>query len=101
MIVTVDKTRVAHFMLLAIFTHLGGSLLMNRFDWSFLSAYGLSCSCICQLSNGMIKIYESVILVEDGTAKNNEMGKDKVSSNVGSVSSKGGNKKKRIRSKQQ
>lgn len=70
------KYRILHFIFLATFTHVVGKFLMRRFDWSFLSAYTLSCSVICQFSNIVTKVYKGMPVIEDDFPKRKENNRD-------------------------
>lgn len=76
MIVTVDTPRVLHLFLLLGVTYLGGRILIDRFDWSGLSAFGLSCTVACQLSNAIMQLYagnERDESGQEGNAKNKKL----------------------------
>jgi len=70
---------------------------MHKFEWSFLSAYGASCSLIYQLSNAVIKAYEFIVFAEDDECLKQKKGNGNSDSVVGV--GRGGNKKKKLRSK--
>lgn len=63
--VILDWTRVGHLCLLVLLTLLIGRLLSDRFGFGKLTAYGLSCSFVCQISNAIMKIYADEELNED------------------------------------
>jgi hypothetical protein len=56
--VTIDSTRVLHLLLLMGLSWLGGSLLMHYLEWSFFSAFGLSTTVVCQVSNSLMQLYQ-------------------------------------------
>ena len=56
--ITIDKGRILHLAALLTFTHLIGHFLMNWYGWTFVSAYALSCSITCQLSNVAMQVLE-------------------------------------------
>jgi hypothetical protein len=56
--VTFDWKRVLHLVLLIVLTITFGQLLVQRYEWKPLSAYGLTCSVVCQISNVILKFHE-------------------------------------------
>ena len=56
--VTIDPKRVVHLVLLLVLTVTFGRLLIERYEWNRLSAYGLVCSVVCQISNVIMKFTE-------------------------------------------
>ena len=56
--INLEWKRILHLIVLIIFTGLLGQILIKRFEWKQLSAYGLSCSLVCQISNAIFKINE-------------------------------------------
>ena len=60
--VTVDTKRLLHLGILLIVTHVLGQYLMTNYEWTFLSAYGFSCSLSCQMSNALLKVLEGGIV---------------------------------------
>jgi len=64
--VTIDLKRVLHLALLIVLTLTFGRLLTENYEWKPLSAYGLVCSIVCQLSNIMMKFHQ----VSDAITKN-------------------------------
>ena len=59
MLVTIDKTRIYHLLLLLTTTLVGGYLLIYFLEWGRLSAYGLSCTVSCQISDAILKAKET------------------------------------------
>lgn len=53
--VTIDFKRILHLLLLIVLTLTFGGLLIQRYDWKPLSAYGLACSVVCQINNIILK----------------------------------------------
>lgn len=64
--ITLDWTRVGHLCVLVSLTLLIGRLLADRFGFGKLTAYGLSCSLVCQISNAIMKIYVDEESQEEG-----------------------------------
>ena len=56
--VTVDYKRILHLIVLILLTYIFGQILVQRYDWAPLSAYGLTCSLVCQISNVILKFHE-------------------------------------------
>jgi hypothetical protein len=56
--VTIEPKRVLHLIILIVLTVTFGRLLTERYEWKFLSAYGLTCSLVCQISNVIMKFHE-------------------------------------------
>lgn len=56
--VTFDLKRFLHLIILIILTVTFGQILIQRYDWKPLSAYGLTCSLVCQISNVVLKFNE-------------------------------------------
>ena len=56
--VTIEPKRVLHLIILIVLTVTFGRLLTERYEWKFLSAYGLTCSVVCQISNVIMKFHE-------------------------------------------
>lgn len=54
--VTFDLPRVLHLLLLISLTAVGGTLLVTRYNWNGLSAYGFVCTIVCQVSGAVLKI---------------------------------------------
>jgi hypothetical protein len=73
--VNLEYTKIAHFLLLLGLTLLGGWVLMDRYEWPHLSAFGFSCTVTVQLSNLLLKL----LVYKDGkdddvtTGKNRQM----------------------------
>jgi hypothetical protein len=67
--VTVDPWRLAHLILLMATTWLGGLYLIEEWELSRLSAYGVSCFGACQLSNVILRLFgvddKRVVLNDD------------------------------------
>ena len=55
--VTLDTPRILHFVLLLTVTTLGGYALMTRYDFGFLTAFGVSCSVTVQVSDAIRKLF--------------------------------------------
>jgi len=58
MLVTIEPKRVLHLIILIVLTVTFGKLLTERYEWKPLSAYGLACSLVCQISNVIMKFHE-------------------------------------------
>lgn len=84
--ITLDWTRLGHLFLLVSLTLLIGRVIADRFGFGKLTAYGLSCSLVCQISNVIMKN------VNEGL---NEDEKDKKSASKAERRKAGGNPKKR------
>jgi hypothetical protein len=54
--ISIDSTRLAHLMLLLFFTYVCGQFLIQTWEWTNLTAYGLSCSIVCQISNAVLRL---------------------------------------------
>ena len=54
--VTFDRTRILHLLALVGFSWLGGHLLVTYLEWSYLSAFGLSVTLVCQCSNVYLQL---------------------------------------------
>lgn len=65
--VTIDIKRVLHLLLLILLTLTFGGLLIQRYDWKPLSAYGLACSIVCQINNVILKFHEISSLVKSAS----------------------------------
>mmetsp|Transcript_16501 Transcript_16501/g.23457 ORF Transcript_16501/g.23457 Transcript_16501/m.23457 type:complete len:88 (-) Transcript_16501:563-826(-) len=72
--VTVDATRIMHLIILVALTILGGKILIERWNWSRLSAYSFTCSLVCQISNAILKIFSSDLNQND-TASSTKLAK--------------------------
>mmetsp|Transcript_23487 Transcript_23487/g.50921 ORF Transcript_23487/g.50921 Transcript_23487/m.50921 type:complete len:96 (-) Transcript_23487:434-721(-) len=70
--IILDWARVGHLCLLVALTLLIGRLLSDRFGFGKLTAYGLSCSFVCQISNAIMKIYVDEELNEDDQGSKSE-----------------------------
>ena len=73
--VTIDFWRVLHLNLLVATTWLTGRFFVDRFEMSNLTAYGLGCFIVCQISNVLMKVLvgqTSTILAPSTTGKRNE-----------------------------
>mmetsp|Transcript_5133 Transcript_5133/g.6633 ORF Transcript_5133/g.6633 Transcript_5133/m.6633 type:complete len:82 (+) Transcript_5133:248-493(+) len=79
--VSIDVKKGLHLILLIVLTITFGQLLIQHYDWKPLSAYGITCSLVCQISNVILKL--------NGTNQD----EDEVSPGVASSSKK--NKKHR------
>jgi len=55
--VTVNTTRILHFLVLISFTLLGAYTLIERFEWNGLSALGFSCTITVQVNNALLKVF--------------------------------------------
>jgi hypothetical protein len=53
-----DIYRGLHLLLLITLTYTFGKVLIDIYEWTPLSAYGLTCSLVCQLSNVFLKVRE-------------------------------------------
>lgn len=53
-----DMYRGLHLLLLVTLTYTLGKALIDKYEWTPLSAYGLTCSLVCQLSNVILKVRE-------------------------------------------
>lgn len=95
--VTFDLPRVLHLLVLVFFTLVGGSFLVNQYNWSGLSAYGLVCTIVCQISSAILKVRDGRLgeIGEIMSAVPEE--KKKTRAERGS----GGNPKKKQRRKEQ
>ena len=91
--VNLDATRILHFLTLIGITVGGGQILIRTWEWNPLTAYGLVCTIVCQISNVVMKI------LVDGDGDLSKLLKDKSSSINDNKNEKGGqnrsNKKKR------
>ena len=56
--VTFDLKRLLHLIILITLTVTVGRHLIEHYEWKPLSAYGMSCSLVCQISNVLLKLYE-------------------------------------------
>jgi len=56
--VTIDFRRVLHLILLVATTWLAGRFFVDQFEMSNLTAYGLGCFLVCQISNVFMKVLE-------------------------------------------
>lgn len=56
--VTIDFWRVLHLILLVATTWLTGRFFVDQFEMSNLTAYGLGCFIVCQISNVLLKVLE-------------------------------------------
>ena len=65
--VTLDLKRLLHLLLLIVLTLTFGQILIQRYEWKPLSAYGLTCSIVCQISNVILKFHE----ISGAIAENN------------------------------
>eukprot|EP00980_Cylindrotheca_fusiformis_P013654 scaffold3515_cov126-Cylindrotheca_fusiformis.AAC.3 len=67
--VSLDATRLFHLLALIAFTIGGGQLLIHFFEWNGLTAYGTSCTLVCQISNVLMKVWsgelEAIISKKD------------------------------------
>ena len=91
--VTIDPKRVVHLVLLLVLTVTFGRLLIERYEWNRLSAYGLVCSVVCQISNVIMKLSG----VSDATtvANNNTVEADVANGSTSSRAKKSNTKKSR------
>ena len=51
MIITIDKQRIIHLLILITTTLIGGCILVYYYDWGKLAAYGFTCTLSCQISD--------------------------------------------------
>lgn len=63
--VSIDLKKVLHLILLIVFTITFGQLLIQHYEWKPLSAYGLTCSLVCQISNAILKLKDRVSSAEN------------------------------------
>jgi hypothetical protein len=56
--INLESTKIVHFLFLLGLTLLGGWVLMDRYEWPYLSAFGFACTVTVQLSNLMLKLLE-------------------------------------------
>ena len=66
--VTFDFIRILHLILLIVLTIVFGQILIQRYDWTSLTAYGLTCSIVCQINNVFLKFQDisaSLSVVEE------------------------------------
>ena len=56
MLITIDRTRIVHLCVLIATTLIAGSILTNFYKWNRLSAYGLTCTISCQISDVILKV---------------------------------------------
>lgn len=57
--VTFHYIRILHLLLLIILTIIFGQILIQRYEWTSLTAYGLSCSIVCQI-NSIVLNYQDI-----------------------------------------
>jgi hypothetical protein len=73
--VTVDIKRSCHLVCLLTLTYIFGNILIQHYEWAALSAYGLTCSVVCQISNVILKFHEisgAVTTMKDEKPKTSE-----------------------------
>ena len=56
--VTFDYRRILHLLLLIVFTVAFGQILIQRYEWTSLTAYGLTCSIVCQINNVILNFQD-------------------------------------------
>ena len=56
--VTFDYRRILHLLLLIVFTVTFGQILIQRYEWTSLTAYGLTCSIVCQINNVILNFQD-------------------------------------------
>ena len=57
--VTVDTGRIAHLVLLVVGSYLFGKYLVEHWDMSNLSGYGLGCYLVCQANSVLTRVWQS------------------------------------------
>mmetsp|Transcript_25074 Transcript_25074/g.28079 ORF Transcript_25074/g.28079 Transcript_25074/m.28079 type:complete len:100 (-) Transcript_25074:324-623(-) len=77
--VSFDSERLVHLLVLILLTVVAGELLVSWADWGRLSAYSLSCSVTCQLSNVIMGLPSNT-----NENKNKGMKKERRTTAVGS-----------------
>ena len=76
--VTFDLKRVLHLILLIVLTITFGQLLIQRYEWKPLSAYGLTCSIVCQISNVILKFHEVSSVIAEKNRNDGNRARTKV-----------------------
>ena len=56
--VTIDRYRVLHLIVLVFGSYIIAKILILKWEWSSLSAYGFGVTITTQVSNGISKIIE-------------------------------------------
>ena len=55
--VTVDTPRLIHLAVLVVLTYAGAMYLIDQWELSGLTAFGISCFAVCQVSNVFMKLH--------------------------------------------
>ena len=76
--VTFDSIRILHLILLIALTIAFGQILIQRWEWTPLAAYGLTCSIVCQINNVFLKFKDISDSLSDVDQNKNTRKKTKI-----------------------